>query len=307
MECGWWGIIPVWGFGTVVESTTDEVPVGERFYGYYPMASHAVLTPTRVSAAGFSDGSSHRQSLHAVYNQYSNTATDPLYTPGSEDIQVLLRPLFFTSWLIDDFLADNYFFGAKVAPEKALILLSSASSKTALGTAFALEQRDDLEVVGLTSPGNVEFCEHLGLYTSVVPYGQITEIDPNRPCVYVDFSGSALIRQTVHEHFSNLLFSSAIGGTHIDNLGGAGHLPGPKPTLFFAPSQFKKRSQEWGAQVLGQRLGAAWFAFTNHVASAHPPWIQVSHQHGPEPLLAAYLELLSGKAQPQTGFVMELD
>ena len=62
-------------------------------------------------------------------------------------MQALLRPLFITSWLIDDFLADNDFFGARV------MLLSSASSKTAYGTAFQLAQREGIEVVGLTSPG----------------------------------------------------------------------------------------------------------------------------------------------------------
>ncbi len=28
-----WGIVPVWGFGTVVESTHADVAVGERLYG----------------------------------------------------------------------------------------------------------------------------------------------------------------------------------------------------------------------------------------------------------------------------------
>jgi hypothetical protein len=37
---------------------------------------------------------------------------DPFYTADSESVQALLRPLFITSWLIDDFLADNDFFGA---------------------------------------------------------------------------------------------------------------------------------------------------------------------------------------------------
>src|SRR3546814_1341431 len=39
------GRLPVWGFATVTESAADGVAVGENFYGYYPMASHAVLTP----------------------------------------------------------------------------------------------------------------------------------------------------------------------------------------------------------------------------------------------------------------------
>jgi hypothetical protein len=40
-----WGCIPVWGFGDVVQSLHPGVAVGERLYGYWPMASHAVLQP----------------------------------------------------------------------------------------------------------------------------------------------------------------------------------------------------------------------------------------------------------------------
>ena len=162
-EAGW-GIVPVWGFGTVVQSLHPAVAVGERLYGYWPMASQAVLSPQRVNPTGFSDGAPHRAGLHAVYNHYLRTSTDGLYRADNEDVQALLRPLFITSWLIDDFLADQQFFGAR------RMLLSSASSKTAYGTAFQLAQRDGIEVIGLTSPGNVAFCESLGCYSRVVTY-----------------------------------------------------------------------------------------------------------------------------------------
>ena len=95
-EAGW-GIVPVWGFAAVVESTHADVSVGERLYGYWPMASHAVLSPHRTSPTGFSDGAAHRAGLHAVYNQYLRSSTDPFYQQDTEDVQALLRPLFITS------------------------------------------------------------------------------------------------------------------------------------------------------------------------------------------------------------------
>lgn len=64
-----WGIVPVWGFASVVESTHADVAEGERLYGYWPMSSHAVLTPNRVTPAGFADGAPHRAELHPIYNQ----------------------------------------------------------------------------------------------------------------------------------------------------------------------------------------------------------------------------------------------
>ena len=42
------GRLPVWGFTTVTESRAQGVEAGDIFYGYYPMASHAVLRPSRV-------------------------------------------------------------------------------------------------------------------------------------------------------------------------------------------------------------------------------------------------------------------
>ena len=47
-----WGRIPVWGFGTVIASQHQDVKTSERFYGYYPMSSHVVLEPARVTEAG---------------------------------------------------------------------------------------------------------------------------------------------------------------------------------------------------------------------------------------------------------------
>ncbi|RYF41207.1 MAG: DUF2855 family protein, partial [Comamonadaceae bacterium] len=129
-----WGVVPVWGFATVVQSLHPGVAVGERLYGYWPMADSAVLQPHRLTASGFSDAAPHRASLHAVYNQYLRCNADPFYTAGTEDVQALLRPLFVTSWLIDDFLADNDFFQAGPATaaqaQPGVMLLSSASSKT---------------------------------------------------------------------------------------------------------------------------------------------------------------------------------
>jgi hypothetical protein len=129
------GCIPVWGFGTVAESRCASVAEGERCYGYFPIASDVVLAPMRVDDRGWRDVAMHRRELDAVYNQYTRCSADPGYRVDREAEQALLRPLFTTSFLIDDLLADNRFFGART------VVLSSASSKTAYGTAFSLAQR----------------------------------------------------------------------------------------------------------------------------------------------------------------------
>ena len=293
-----WGRIPVWGFGSIVQSMHPGVAVGERVYGYFPMADHVVLQPDRLRPDGFTDAAPHRSELHAVYNRYMRCGADPLYTADTENIQALLRPLFITSWLIDDFLADNDFFGADT------VLLSSASSKTAYGTAFQLAQRPGIEVIGITSPGNKLFCESLGCYSRVVGYEELELISADASCVYVDFAGNAAFRLAVHTRFVNLRFSSSIGGTHVEHLGGARNLPGPRATLFFAPAQIKKRNDEWGAAVMGEKLLAAWKVFTAQVTDAAAPWLVVDHHHGPEAVQAAYAEVLGGRSHPRVGHML---
>lgn len=294
------GVIPVWGFGTVVQSLHPAVAVGERLWGYWPMAGSAVINPERVTSAGFSDGAPHRGKLHALYNQYLRCNQDAFYTPDSEEAQAILRPLFITSWLIDDFLADNAMFGAKA------VLLSSASSKTAYGTAFQLAQREGIEVIGLTSAANREFCERLGCYSRVLAYEEVGQLPADLACVYVDFAGNANLRRAIHEHFADLRYSCSVGGTHVTELGGGKGLSGPRPVLFFAPAQAKKRNDDWGPAVLRERLVAAWHAFRARVVQADAPWLRVQRHEGADAALQAYREVLGGRGDPHIGHVVRI-
>ena len=304
-----WGCLPVWGFATVSESRAPGVALGRRVYGYLPAGTHLVVTPTRVREASFYDGAPHRAELAAAYQQLVFCDADPAWLPRLEGLQAVLKPLFVTSFLIDDFLADNHFFGARQ------LLLSSASSKTAYGTAFCLAQRRGQaglpKVVGLTSPGNVAFTQSLGCYDEVRTYDSVATMDAAVPSVYVDFAGSAPVRRSVHQRFGDALtFSSSIGGTHWSDLGSGGGLPGPRPTLFFAPTQIKKRAAPppdgWGRDVLEQRLGQAWSAFIARVESPSDPWVRIVNHQGTEATRAAYLALLDGKSDAREGLMLGL-
>lgn len=296
-----WGVIPVWGFATVEASTVDAIAVGERFYGYFPTATHVVVQPEQVRASGFVDAADHRVGLPAVYNQYSRCSTDPGYDPRMEAQQMILRPLFFTSFLIDDFLEDNAFFGA------TRVVLSSASSKTAYGTAFCLSQRKDIEVVGLTSAVNLDFVQGLGCYDTTLTYEQLNELPVDVATVYVDFSGNVDLRRSVHTHLGDALkYSASIGGTDWQHLGKVGDLPGPRPTLFFAPSQIKKRIVDWGNSTLQGKLAAAWKAFMVPVTRADQPWLRTQYAQGLDASRAAMLEVIAGKAAPDVGHVLSL-
>jgi Protein of unknown function (DUF2855) len=304
-----WGCVPVWGFAVVCESRAAGVEVGQRLYGYLPMGSHLVVQPGRIHPAGFSDAAAHRQALPAIYNQLSRCDADPGYRPDQEAQQAVLRPLFMTSFLIDDFLADAGFFGARQ------VLLSSASSKTAYGTAFCLAQRRSqpgaASVVGLTSPANLDFTRSLGCYDSVLGYGELTTLDAAQPTVFVDFAGNAGLRREVHEHFADaLMYSCSVGGTHWEAMGGAADLPGPRPTLFFAPAQAKKRSapppEGWGPAGLQQRIATAWRAFMQPVKDPQQPWLRVHSAQGSAAVQAAWQAVLQGQGDPRSGLMLSM-
>lgn len=302
-----WGRIPVWGFGEVVESLHPEVRVGERLYGYWPMSNQVDLLPGRITATSFSDTASHRQELHSVYNQYQRCAQDPIYTAATEGVQSVLRPLFMTAWLIDDFLADNAFFGAHA------VLLSSASSKTAYSAAFALHQRGGVQVVGLTSAANRAFCESLGCYSQVVTYDELDQIAADLPCVYVDMAGNGALRKAVHTRFGALKYSCSVGASHVNDLGGSGgvgsakELPGPRATLFFAPAQSAKRAKEWGGVVFQQKLTDAWHRFVGIATAPQKPWIHLQTATGDAAIRQAYAQVLAGRDAASTGRVMVME
>jgi Protein of unknown function (DUF2855) len=294
-----YGSIPVWGFADVVASKADSVAVGERFYGYFPMSTHLKVNVERATPHSFVDGAPHRRDLAAIYNQYLRCTSDSMYRADREDEIAILRPLFATSFLLEDFLADNQFFGAKQ------VVLSSASSKTAYGTAACLAARGGIDVIGLTSKSNVAFVQSLGCYANVVTYDELATLDATTPTVYADFAGSAPLRAQLHQHFGDALkYSCSIGGTHWEDLGGARDLPGPKPTLFFAPSQAKKRFGEWGPAGFQSRLTAAWDRFLLQVTQSKAPWMNVITTTGQDAIAKTVAHVIKGEVKPNEGHVL---
>jgi hypothetical protein len=122
-----WGSIPVWGYAEVSASRAGGVAPGERFYGYFPMASEVSLRPVHVGDAGFVDGAAHRRELPALYNRYTRCRSDASYRPEVEAETALLRPLFITSFLIDDFLPTT----ASSAPARCCCRAPRARRPTA--------------------------------------------------------------------------------------------------------------------------------------------------------------------------------
>lgn len=291
-----WGRVPVWGFADVVASNVDGIVDGDRFYGYLPMSTHLVVEPTRVTPHGFSDGAAHRAPMSPVYNQYAKV-TDRT-SAHDEHVRAVLRPLFTTSFLIDDWLDEQQTFGA------TSVVIASASSKTALALAALLHERGTVTVVGLTSARNADFVRRVGYYDTVVTYDAIDSIDPSAVSVLVDMGGDAAVVAGVHRHLADsLVHSCQVGATHWDQVGAVADLPGPKPSMFFAPDQVRKRTAEWGSSGFDERVDSSWQRFT---ASADG-WLEIVEHRGPEAVARAFDEVRDGLVPADRAYVISLD
>jgi hypothetical protein len=296
-----WGHMPVWGFADVAASAAEGVEVGERFYGYFPIASHVRMQPVRVTARGFYDGAPHRSGLISAYNQYTRCSADPAYAQPLESYQALLRPLFITSFMLADFLEDNGFFGATQA------VVSSASSKTAYGTAFCLRRRAGLQLVAATSARNRGFVEGLGCYDKTVSYEELTTLPADAPTIYIDFSGDDALRATVHRHFGEALVYDCFAGSAqkaawLEET----DLPGPKPTLYFAPVQIRKRNADWGPQEVNRRFNEAQQRFMAVLSRPGNRWMTLVESEGLEAAQQVIAELHAGRVEPLHAHVIRV-
>jgi len=297
-----WGRLPVMGYAQVISSNTEEISVGERVWGFFPMASHVKITAGKINKLSFSDVSTHRKGLPPLYAAFDRVKNNPFYQPQNEDYEMLVRGLFTTSWLVDDFMDDNAYFNA------FQYLITSASSKTSIALAFAIQQRGKLPSIGITSPSNVDFVNSLGCYDQVITYDDVASLSAETPSILVDMAGSATTLAKIHHHFNKQLrYSCRIGATHHADLAmldadNQHELPGAVPTFFFAPTQFEKRKNDWGVDQLMLSIGKALHQYIDFCRTN----IAIQHTTNTSHIDEIYQQVLSGTADASIGQIITL-
>lgn len=293
-----WGRIPVMGYGEVVASAHDEIPVGERVWGFFPMSTHLNIHAGKVSPFSFKDVSAHRANHAPVYKNFDRVKNNPSYRKEYEDWDLLLKGLFTTSWLVEDFMQDNDYFAADQ------FLITSASSKTSLALAYVIKQRGEKRSVGLTSAKHKAFVSALGLYDQVIAYEELEQLSPEFRSILVDMSGYTQVLENIHRHFGEQLgYSCLVGMTHHQDAGVLpDDLPGAKPTFFFAPSQIEKRNSEWGDGEVLKRMAMGMVEFYGFMAD----YMEIVRHHGGKELAQLYQDIYSGAANPKQGHVVSM-
>lgn len=289
-----WRQIPAMGFGELIESAHPDIPASGRFFGFFPMSSEHVFQ-AGIKGPNLIDMGSHRANHAMPYRQFE------LVGEGSRDRSVeptvaLLRGLFFTSFLLEDFLFDKEFFGAET------VVVTSASSKTAIALGFCLTRRG-IPSIALTSAKHVEALEELECYDRVLSYEDLESIPSHVPTLLVDFAGNGVVLGQLHTMFGeNLRYSCMVGGTHRDSSRAPSVLTGPKPEFFFAPAQIGKRTEDWGAAEVQRRIRDGFEEFTNFSKS----WLNVTTNDTDASVLAGYHEVISGSSSLLVGHIMKL-
>ena len=289
-----WGNVPAMGWGRVTESNVTGVAVGERFYGWFPMATSVDILATPVPI-GVRDDGAHRANHAAVYRMFTRSDLDGLYTTAEdEDRHSLLRGLFLTGFLVDGF------FGAASYNDATQAIVLSASSKTALGFAHSAKGRD-LQLIGLTSASNKAFVEGVGLYDIVLSYDETEQI-PLEPSVVIDMAGSGSVVSAVHERLGDrITYSMGVGKSHHD-APSAKVTAGPRPQTFFAPTAAGDRVQEWGIDGYQRRIKDALSSFIDDSRR----WLEIDERRGPEAARATWASLFAGTVAPSTGLIVSM-
>ena len=293
------GNLPGWGHARVLASGHPDVEVGCELYGLMPMATHLLVAPSAVDRRGFTDISPHRAQRAEVYNRYLDRSTDPLGSGSpNPDLEALLRPLFTNAFLLEAGLAMDSYHGADA------VVITSASSRTALGAAQLIASRDRRPaLVGLTRSDHVADVVDFGCFDRVLPYEEASSL-PIGPTALIDLSGDGAVVAAVHRRLgASLVHSSIVGATHrfaepVDTAA----LPGAPRTFFIAPEVSSALSASVGDAAVESALGAAWRAFATQMHT----WLRIRRGVGPIEVQSAYRQLLEGSASPRDGIVLTM-
>lgn len=296
------GHIPCWGFGDVIYSKNPDIPTGERLYGFFPIASHLICSPGLIHENGFTDTAVARNGVAPFYNEYRYISNEKGYVPEFEDSMMLFRPLFATSYLLESFCEDQNFFD-----RTDQIIVSSASSKTAMGFGYLLRKNHGHQVkaIGLTSSRNKDFVVGLDCYDEVITYEDVATLNPRGEAAYFDVAGNREVTTRIHQQLGDtLIYSGQVGQTHWTDKDKASdpNLRGPKVVMWSGPDQVMLLRERYGEQGFMRNVQSSMIDFM----TASFSWLEVVHATGPEAVDARVKSMLQGEINANEGIALVL-
>ena len=278
-----------------MRSNAPGIDEGARYWGFYPLGETFDVTPTAIRPGRFIDGAPHREGKAAVYNFYLNTAADPDYDPAFEPEQTLFRPLYATGWWAADCVHQD---------GPSMVVISSASSKTAIATAHQLRRLSGAEIVALTSARNEAYVRDTHLYSRTFTYNAIESLPAEAPATYLDFLARDSVTAAVHGALgAQLQRSLLIGATDwADKPGGvqppSTALAAPAPEFFFVPTYAAARA------TADPELGGALRRDLRAFYAASRAFVAARRLVGADSIIESWARVAAGETPPREGLVL---
>lgn len=306
------GIMPVWGFATVESSKNESITDGERIFGYFPCSRYCVLQPGAIRDSHFIVSRPGIPTDRIVYNTYMRCHHDPTYNVSSEALISVFWPLWTTSYFLADMLTIHRCWDAKQ------IVITSASAKTAFCLADCIRSNyvvqtdsERPQLIGLTSPANLESTRSLNLYDIVLTYDQIDTI-LKRDTVVADVAGNDVLLARLRDQLqSNLKQTVLVGMSHYSQNTHKGFSAGAASNTvsFFAPGTLESKAAwiqnryvQIGKKAVEEKRVSAWKSSLKKM----PGWLDLDHHRGPVASDSVFRKIISGKGDPKVGYVVSM-
>ncbi|KAF7312096.1 hypothetical protein MIND_00221900 [Mycena indigotica] len=318
------GLVPVWGFATVVASSHNKISVGERVYGYLAPCQYLLVpvSASDVNRHAFYVPRPHLPPDRRPYNQITRCDSDPEYIPTepAEDLTMLYRPLFWTAYWFEDWIHSVHYRGA------TNVLISSASAKTAFCTAYLIRKRRtcgqtdaSLKIFGLTSQRNIAFTRGLGLYDEVLEYAELERGlgKGSDKWLYIDVAGNDKLNARLFKHFHDGELAGAV------SLGMTSLAPASKKVakIDWQTNTFSETNKE--ALQMENFFMVEWLSVRKHQLSLHEifsrqkrawkelmtdcvSWVKLVRVSGPDAVKRVYDEVAKSGIPADVGYVWSL-
>jgi len=296
-----------WGYARVMESECPKVPVGTRLYGLFPPSKYLIQKIQRTVPANRNGDCALVEFLNDQcpfdlirFKEYEVVESDP--TPEAlltEDWRCATKELYTMAFYMDEqLLVETGMINS--------VIISCASSKTAVALAYVLRMRDMRNVWGLTSKEHLEFVKSTDLYHKVFTYDEVESLPNDSTVVYMDFRCDGDLRHAILTRMStNLMHSMVIGPAMFQKRMKDQLFEVKKRETLFNEATWRER-RRMVAEVTktgrNEKLKYSYKAFVERVKT----WTKLRHLGGAEAMKQVYADIYENKAPPHESYVISL-
>ena len=297
-----WGRMPVWGFAEVAAVALRRR--GGRGAAVWLSADQ--LASHRFARAGERARVRRRRTAPARaacrLQRVPALRADPLYRADREAEQALLRPLFVTSFLIDDSSLTTIASARAACCCRAHRARPLTARRSVCSSDVVHRMRSGHRAHVAGQRRNSRKASDATTMSSLMTRWRRC-LSTSRRCTSISLAAPrCAARSTITSPTGWPI--RAPSAARIGTSSAARRIAGPATGIVLRAGAVKKRSGDWGRDGLQQRIAAAWHAFMARITDAHRPWLTVVRGSGPEAITATYLELLDGKTNPRNGHML---